>query len=172
MIDHEHVQLMARYNRWQNRNLYRVASGVSDEVRKQDRGAFFKSIHGTFSHILWADRVWMNRFDGWERPTTSQRDSGEMITDFEVLQSERKTDDQRIIDWADSLPEKTISGPLTFFSGALQADISMPFWTSVTHFFNHQTHHRGQAHAMLTAVGGIPHDTDLFLMPEALNAPA
>lgn len=172
MIDAEHIQLMARYNQWQNRNLYTAAAILSDEARKSDRGAFFKSIHGTLSHILWADRVWMNRFDGWERLSLPQSVSGDMISDFETLNAERERDDARIIDWANALPKGDLRGPLTFFSGAMQANVSMPYWTCVTHFFNHQTHHRGQAHALITSAGGVPHDTDLFLMPEAHNAPA
>ncbi len=54
----------------------------------------------------------------------------------------------------------------------MKADVSMPLWVCITHLFNHQTHHRGQAHALLTAAHASPHDTDLFMMPEALNAPA
>ncbi len=166
MIDREHIRLMSRYNRWQNRNVYTAAETLTDEARKDDRGAFFGSIHGTLNHILWADRVWMNRFDGWDRPTVAQSASGSMIEDFAVLAAERAADDERIIQWAEALPDGDLRGPLTFFSGALQSDVCMPYWTCVTHFFNHQTHHRGQAHAMLTAAGARPHDTDLFLMPE------
>lgn len=172
MIDAEHARLMARYNKWQNENLYAAAAGLSEAERKQDRGAFFKSIHGTLSHILWADRVWMARFDGWDRPDTPNAESGSMIADFATLRTERERDDQQIISWTDQLPDGDLAGPLEFFSGALKSNISMPLWTCLTHFFNHQTHHRGQAHAMITAAGGTPHDTDLFLMSEAQNAPA
>ena len=172
MIDAEHARLMARYNQWQNENLYSAAADISEDARKLDRGAFFNSIHGTLSHILWADRIWMARFDGWDRPTTPNSESGSMITDFATLRAEREKDDQRIIAWTDQVPDGDLSGPLKFFSGSLQADVSVPLWVCLTHFFNHQTHHRGQAHALITAAGGKPHDTDLFLMSEAQNAPA
>ncbi len=172
MIDAEHVRLMARYNRWQNENLYSAAATLTDEARNQDRGAFFKSIHGTLCHILWADRVWMNRFDGWDRPDIAQANSGNMIADFDELSAKRADADNRIIKWVDALPDGYMKDPLTFFSASLQADVSMPLWTCLTHFFNHQTHHRGQAHALITAAGGKPHDTDLFLMTEAQNAPS
>ena len=172
MIDAEHVRLMARYNLWQNENLYAAAANLSDEERRRDQGAFFKSIHGTLCHILWADRVWMARFDGWQRPDVSQSESGDMVTDFDALRRERSVDDKRIVAWTDQLPDGDLSGPLEFFSGALKANVTMPLWTCLTHFFNHQTHHRGQAHALITAAGGKPHDTDLFLMSEAQNAPA
>ena len=62
MIDTAYVQRMARYNRWQNRNLYGVADTLSDDERRRERGAFFGSIHKTLSHLLWADRIWMSRF--------------------------------------------------------------------------------------------------------------
>lgn len=172
MIDAEHARLMARYNKWQNENLYSAAETLSEDQRQQDRGAFFKSIHGTLCHILWADRVWMARFDGWDRPNVPGAESGSMIADFAELRAARETDDARIIAWTDQLPDGDLSGPLEFFSGALQSNVSMPLWTCLTHFFNHQTHHRGQAHALITAAGGKPHDTDLFLMREAQNAPA
>ena len=64
MITTAHVASMARYNRWQNQNLYTAADGLSDEERKCDRGAFFKSIHGTLSHILFGDQIWLHRFAG------------------------------------------------------------------------------------------------------------
>ena len=62
MIDPAYVQRMARYNRWQNANLYGVADTLSDEERRRERGAFFGSIHKTLSHLLWADQIWMSRF--------------------------------------------------------------------------------------------------------------
>ena len=65
-----------------------------------------------------------------------------------------------------------VRGPLQWFYRAMKADVSMPLWVCITHLFNHQTHHCGQAHALLTAAHASPHDTDLFMMPEALNAPA
>ena len=61
MIDATYVRAMARYNRWQNDNLYSVADSLSDEARRKDRGAFFKSIHATLNHLLWADNMWMSR---------------------------------------------------------------------------------------------------------------
>ena len=68
MIDHGYVQRMARYNRWQNENLYGVADALSDAERRRERGAFFGSIHATFSHLLWADQIWMSRLAGSPRP--------------------------------------------------------------------------------------------------------
>jgi uncharacterized damage-inducible protein DinB len=71
MIDLGYVQRMARYNRWQNDNIYGVADTLPDTERRRDRGAFFGSIHATLSHLLWADRIWMNRLAGTPRPMRS-----------------------------------------------------------------------------------------------------
>src|SRR5262245_41939313 len=68
MIDLAYVQCMARYNRWQNDNLYGVADTLSDAERRRDRGAFFGSIHATLNHLLWADRIWMSRLAGTPPP--------------------------------------------------------------------------------------------------------
>ena len=71
MIDPAYVQRMARYNRWQNENLYGVADRLSDEERRRERGAFFGSIHQTLSHLMWGDRIWMSRFAGFARARTA-----------------------------------------------------------------------------------------------------
>ena len=68
MIDPAYVRRMARYNRWQNANLYGVADALPDEERRRERGAFFGSIHKTLSHLLWADRIWMSRFTDVPKP--------------------------------------------------------------------------------------------------------
>ena len=67
MIDVHYVRCMARYNRWQNENLYGAADTLSDAERRGDRGAFFGSIHATLNHLLWADRIWMSRLAGTPR---------------------------------------------------------------------------------------------------------
>ena len=81
-------------------------------------------------------------------------------------QSARAQMDQAINDWATGLDDEPLAGALSWFSGALQADVSKPMWMLVSHFFNHQTHHWGQVHAMLTSAEAKPDDTDLFIMPD------
>ena len=68
MIDAGYVRVMARYNRWQNQNLYDIAERLPDEERRRERGAFFGSIHKTLNHLLWADQMWMSRFAGTPKP--------------------------------------------------------------------------------------------------------
>jgi uncharacterized damage-inducible protein DinB len=165
MISPDHVRLMADYNAWQNRSLYAAAATLSDDARKQDRGAFWRSIHGTLNHLLWGDTMWMSRFDGWERPARPIKESAALFDDFEALRAARIAADARIIDWAARLDAAALRGELRWFSGASQREMSRPRWILVAHLFNHQTHHRGQVHAMLTAAGAQPDPTDLPWMP-------
>ena len=165
MIDPAYVQRMARYNRWQNRNLYAVADGLSEEERRRERGAFFGSIHKTLSHLLWADRMWMSRFAGTPRPEGGIPESVSLYPDWEGLKREREAFDETIIGWADGLDPAWLQGDLSWYSVAAKRDMTMPKWILVTHLFNHQTHHRGQVHCMLTQAGGKPHGTDFQSMP-------
>ena len=166
MIGPEHVRTLAAYNRWQNESLYHAADTLSEADRQADRGAFFGSIEATLNHLLWADRVWMSRFAGTPRPVQpSIPASVDECPGWDALKEQRAAFDQDIIRWAGGLSADDLSSDLTWHSGAAGRDISKPLWLLVTHFFNHQTHHRGQIHAMLTAAGAKPDDTDLFLMP-------
>ena len=157
---------MARYNRWQNENLHGVADRLSDEERRRERGAFFGSIHKTLSHLMWADRIWMSRFADVPRPDGGIPESVSLYPDWEPLRRERASFDATMIGWADGLDQAWLAGPLTWYSGGAKRELTKPRWVTVTHMFNHQTHHRGQVHSMLTQAGGKPHDTDLFIMPE------
>jgi uncharacterized damage-inducible protein DinB len=166
MIDAAYVQRLARYNRWQNENLYAVADRFSDVERRRERGAFFGSIHGTLSHLLWGDCTWMNRFSDVPKPLVGIAGSKTLYPDWDGLKRERTAIDERIIRWSDDIDPNWLTGEYTWFSNAAQREVSKPVWAVVTHFFNHQTHHRGQVHAMLTQAGGKPGDSDLFLLPE------
>ena len=166
MIDVAYVQRMARYNRWQNENLYGVADRLSDEERRRERGAFFGSIHKTLNHLLWGDRVWMSRFADWPKPEVGIPDSVALYAEWETLKRERAAFDKVMEDWAGRIDQSWLAATSPGFPAAIKRDVTKARWQLVTHFFNHQTHHRGQVHAMLTQAGGKPHDTDLFVMPE------
>jgi uncharacterized damage-inducible protein DinB len=165
MIDAAYVQRMARYNRWQNENLYGAADALSDAERQRTRGAFFGSIHATLNHLLWGDRIWMSRLAGTPRPEGGIPQSVSLYTDWNDLKRERAAFDTVIVDWADQLEDASLAGELTWFSGAIKAEVRKPKWLLVTHMFNHQTHHRGQVHCMLTQAGSKPGDTDLPFTP-------
>jgi uncharacterized damage-inducible protein DinB len=166
MIGTGYVQRMARYNAWQNENLYSCAERLPDEARRRERGAFFGSIHGTLNHVLWADEIWMSRFCGTPRPQAGIPESTSLRADWEELRRDRVGFDKRIIAWADNLDDEWLAGDQRYYSGAVKRDIVKPRWLLVTHLFNHQTHHRGQVHCMLTQAGIRPSDTDLPFMQD------
>ena len=164
MIAPGFAQTMARYNHWQNRALYGAADGLPEEERRKDRGAFFKSIHGTLNHLLWADTIWMSRLAGIAKPPGGITGSVTFHDDWARLKRERADFDAFIITWADGLDEAWLADDLVWHSGAINADVVRPRWLAVVHVFNRQTHHRGQVHAMLTAAGAKTEDTDLIFM--------
>ena len=168
MITPAYIRTMAEYNAEMNRRLYGAAARLSDAERRMPRGAFWGSIHGTLTHILWGDQQWMSRFDGWPRPTTPIKESARMIEDFAVLSTEREKADADISRWAANVDDAWLAGNLSWLSSAANREVTAPLRLLVTHFFNHQTHHRGQAHAMLTATGQETGDTDLFLLVPAI----
>lgn len=164
MISTDHVRVMARYNRWQNESLYREAEALEEAARRLERGAFFGSIHGTLSHLLWGDMIWMHRFDGTAKPSGGIKDSTALFPDWSDLRTTRTSFDEVIADWAGRVSTTWLASETGWYSGAMGREVTRPNWLLVTHFFNHQTHHRGQIHAMITAVGGKPDDTDLIFM--------
>lgn len=165
MITPDYCQLMARYNAWQNHSLYTAANGLSDEARKADRGAFWGSIHSTLSHLLWGDTIWISRFDGGPGPDVPGSESATAYT-WSELMAARPQLDARIAAWAWSAVPEDLDGDITWYSGFLGRDMMKPKALCVIQLFNHETHHRGQVHAMLTAAGAKPDDTDLQLLPD------
>lgn len=167
MITPEFVKTLAKYNRWQNESIFQAASTLSVDERKLDRGAFFGSIHATLSHLLWGDQIWMQRFAGTRKPAVSSiAESAAMVDNWNDLQTQRHEFDKQIVKWSKQITPEFLAGDLQWFSGALKKDVRKPTGMLVAHMFNHQTHHRGQVHAMITAAGANPDDTDLFAMPE------
>lgn len=164
MISPAYARTMARYNQWQNESLYAAAATLTDAARRENRGAFFGSVHGTLSHLFWGDSVWFNRFTGWPNPAVGMKDSPVFRPDWDQLAEDRKALDAAIIAWAEGLDPAWLEGDLVWMSFVAGRELRRPRALLVTHFFNHQTHHRGQVHAMLTAAGAKPEDTDLMLM--------
>ena len=164
MITPAYIRTMAEYNAEMNRRLYGAAARLSDAERRLPRGAFWGSIHGTLTHILWGDQQWMSRFDNWPKPSTPIKQSAQMIDDFDELAAAREKADGDITLWAHKVDDAWLGGDLVWFSGAANREMRAPKGYLVSHFFNHQTHHRGQVHAMLTAAGQETGDTDLFLL--------
>lgn len=163
MITPGYVQALTAYNAEMNRRLYAAAARLTDEERRRDRGAFWRSIHETFSHLVWSDRMWMWRFDGWERPGGVLAESGGAFGDFAAMRDARVDADLDLREWAERVRQDWLDGTTAWVSGATGQEQVRPTALMVAHMFNHQTHHRGQAHAMLTAAGERTGDTDLWL---------
>jgi uncharacterized damage-inducible protein DinB len=169
MIAPQYAQLMARYNHWMNQKIYAAADCLSDEERKADRGAFFKSIHSTLNHLVWADYMWIGRFT---QGTALAKDypkapSGtDLYADWDRLKIARAEMDGDIRAWEETLDEHWLASDFTWYSGLAKATRTKPAWLLVTHFFNHQTHHRGQVTTLLSQQGIDPGDTDLMLIPD------
>lgn len=164
LVTPEFVRTMAAYNAEMNRRIYAAAQRLSDDVRRQQRGAFWGSIHGTLCHLLWGDQMWMSRFDSWPKPTVIQKESAGLVADFDELQRLRVDADTKISSWAGRVIAPWLAEDQVWFSSSVQREMRQKRSLLVTHFFNHQTHHRGQAHAMITAAGEQTGDTDLFLI--------
>ena len=162
-----HFQLMAEYNRWMNRKLYAVCAEIPDDKRKADMGAFFKSIHGTLNHLLWADRIWLRRFTG--EPFEVGTMGEDVCTDFETLRAERDKLDEFIVVWAKNLPSEWLAGPFEFTSVQDNKTRCGPAWVFVTQIFNHQTHHRGQVTTLLKQLGFDPGVTDIPWIPGVIE---
>ena len=174
LVNPAFVRTMAAYNAEMNRRIYAAASRLSDEARRLPRGAFWGSIHGTLCHLLWGDQVWMARFDGWPKPAVRQRESSMLIAEFEELSRARTDADAKISSWAERVTAPWLAEDLAWFSVSVNKEMRQQRSLLVMHFFNHQTHHRGQAHAMITAAGEQTGDTDLRFVSTgpAIRAPA
>lgn len=165
MITPGYLQRMTRYNRWQNESLYAAADTLSEDARRLHRGSFFESIHATLSHILWADQLWMSRLAGWEQPGGPSREVA-LYDDWNDLKARRRQADATFITWSNDLSQSDVDGDLEWYSGTLKRGMTSPRAICLMQVFNHQTHHRGQVHAMLTAAGATPGDTDVQFMPQ------
>lgn len=167
MIEPAYVRTMARYNAWENNQLMRILKGVPADELMVDRGAFFGSIMGTVNHLLWGDMIWLSRFDATApAPQCGPVDALTMFPTCDTWSAQRTTTDGLIKLWADQIKPADLRGDLSWYSGAMKQDFSRPVAECITHFFNHQTHHRGQVHMMLTAAGRDAPVSDLIFMPE------
>jgi uncharacterized damage-inducible protein DinB len=157
---------LAKYNQAMNSAVYSAAEQLPDDLRKKDLGAYFKSIHGTLNHLLWADKNWLRRFVlaglGYGRLTDSiytdiqdriSVHAFEIYSDFSRLKQERAVIDTKIITWlTEGLTEKHLDQTLQY-RNAKGEDMQRPVVEVLVHLFNHQTHHRGQITTLLTQQG-------------------
>lgn len=159
-------QRMAAYNTWMTDKAYTAAGELSDSERKEDRGAFFKSVHSTLNHILFADRVWMGRFTG---RTYETRGMGvDIFDEFDELQAAHLSMCDDIAAFAGQLTPDWLAETMTWARSTDGVSRERPRWLLVLHMFNHQTHHRGQLSTLLTQAGIDIGVTDLPFMPDLL----
>jgi uncharacterized damage-inducible protein DinB len=170
----DNYRFLARYNRWINERLYAACDGLPDEERRRDRGAFFRSIHGTLNHLVWGDALWLKRFaaQGVEFPSLGggvldlpphEPYGRALYADWGALRAKRAQIDAAIEQWMGEMPADF---PLRTMRYANSKGVQRehPMWQALTHFFNHQAHHRGQVTTLLSQAGVDPGVTDLIAL--------
>ncbi|MER9327047.1 DinB family protein [Mesorhizobium sp. M0488] len=147
----QHFMMFAAYNQWANGRIYDAAANLDEEEFNRDVGAFFGSLMGTLNHLLTADRIWMKRFTGeGDAPTTLD---AILYRALPSLRMARDAEDKRMIDWIGGLSDKALTGRFTYMTVSDMRTVSQRLAPALDHVFNHQTHHRGQAHMILTVLG-------------------
>ncbi|MCY3982275.1 MAG: DinB family protein [Alphaproteobacteria bacterium] len=161
----DHFKTMAAYNRWANGRLYDACAGLSDAERKRNRAAFFGSIHNTLNHILVGDRVWLGRIEGLDDSGTPL--DAILFDDFNQLRHARDGEDARIDRVLAAMTEDQLAGDLAY-SNLAGTPFRTPMRLVWTHMFNHETHHRGQVHDMLSQAELPPPELDLIYYVRSL----
>lgn len=158
-----YLESMAAYNSWMNGKIYETASRLGRQEIALDRGAFFKSILGTLNHLVVTDMVWIDRFKGRGLRTSDLKALRHET--LEALSVERSALDAEITEWARGVDEAWLKRPFSFTSLLTDTTYTYPASVLVMHFFNHQTHHRGQVTTLLTQAGLDVGVTDIIGLP-------
>lgn len=162
-------QQLAAYNSWANARLFEAAFALPDELYRADVGVFFHSLHGTLNHLLLTDRLWLTRLTGiGEQPN---RLDEILYHDLPELARARLAEDARLLAVVDGYDDMTLARPHAYrtTSGKPQ---EQPIADILLHLFNHQTHHRGQAHACLSIITKQePPPLDLLMFQRGLPSP-
>jgi uncharacterized damage-inducible protein DinB len=164
-----HFAQFAAYNAWANGRLYEAALALDEAAYRRDVGAFFKSLHGTLNHLLVTDRNWLKRLSGEGDPPA--RLNAIVFDDRRQLAAARAVEDARLRRYVAALDTRALETPIRYVTGAGKEFEQAPR-EILAHLFNHQTHHRGQAHAILSIVTGRePPPLDLLGLQRGLPAP-
>jgi uncharacterized damage-inducible protein DinB len=155
-----HYRMFGHYNAWANHRLYDAVAQLSAEQYRADRGAFFKSVHGTLNHLLVTDRIWMQRFTG--EGDAPDRLDAILFETFDELRAAREAEDRRIVDFVDGLDDGRIVGTIKYRRVSSPEEFEQQLAPALAHWFNHQTHHRGHVHALLTGLVGKAPELDLL----------
>lgn len=152
--------LMARYNAWINERIYGAATELDDEAYRRDRGAYFGSIHHTLNHILVVDRLFAARLS--ERTPDIASLDQILYDEFDALRGARRTEDDRLIAMVGEWDGSALQAPIRFKRILGGGTHEMRRDHMLLTLFNHQTHHRGQVHCMLTQAGIDPPPIDVI----------
>jgi uncharacterized damage-inducible protein DinB len=158
MSDLAYFRLLADYNRWANQRLYDAAASLTPEAYFQPRPAFFKSIHGALNHLLVADRIWLGRIVG--QPVDYKLDQI-LFHDLLGLRTARSAEDDRLANIVGSMDDARLAGDLVYKNTRGDA-FTTPMRIVLGHMFNHETHHRGQVHDLLTQTDVPPPELDMI----------
>lgn len=163
MITPEYCRFFARYNRWMNERIVAGCRALQPRQLCEDRGAFFGSILGTLNHLLVADRLWLARFTDAPAPTTPL--DAQVHADLPDLARARCRLDDAIDAWAAGVTTDWLNTTHSYTSLVGGDRRELRGWVMAAHFFNHQTHHRGQVTTLMTQSGIDPGVTDLAALP-------
>jgi uncharacterized damage-inducible protein DinB len=162
----EHFRMLAGFNRWANGRLYDAVATLGEADYFKERAcAFFGSIHGTLNHLLVVDRLWFGRLAG-SVPAISRLDEI-LYGDFAGLRAAREAEDERIIAQVGGYQKADLARDCHFTLLSQPGERVMKSSLMLATVFNHQTHHRGQVHAMLKEAGTEPPALDIVLYPDA-----
>ncbi|AXF85306.1 hypothetical protein DTO96_101036 [Ephemeroptericola cinctiostellae] len=168
-----HIRLMANYNQWMNNTLFTASQGLSHEQLTTNQGAFFGSILGTLNHIAVGDTIWLKRFAGHTAkhpesqvfhtlPSPSKLNQF-LFNTLPELSGYRSMLDAQIIRWVEAISDGDLDETVVYAN--MKGVIAHKnFFALLMHFFNHQTHHRGQVSTLLSQNGVDFGDTDLVLL--------
>lgn len=161
-----HVRTMGRYNQWANARLYVACGTLSAEDFAAPRPSFFGSIMATLNHILVGDSIWFGRFTG-NLPAGVTQLNQILHPDFAGLKAARVAKDAEIAAFSDGMTIERLTGTFSYTNTRNQS-FTDPLLPPLMHFFNHQTHHRGQVHGLLSHAGVTPPELDMiFYLREA-----
>ena len=154
-----YFRTLSRYNAWANRRLYQACEALSETDYMRERPSFFGSLHATLNHILVADRIWIARIEG-QTPPNLKLDQI-LYGDLIGLKVARVAEDEHIRIVVAGITEERLDRPLEYRNSRGDR-FETPLRLVLGHFFNHQTHHRGQAHGLLSQTGAPPPVLDLI----------
>ena len=172
----ENYLLLAKYSKWINQKIYLLAETLSDAERKTNHKAFFGSIHNSLNHLIVTDKVWLGRFASQGiifpdlKPDILEIEGGIksldqiVYDDFEQLKLHRFAMDEAIENWITTMPADFPTNNM-IYTNMKGIKREHPVWHALTHFFNHQTHHRGQISTIFSQLDLDLGVTDLIAMP-------